>query len=83
MDGVGAMSVLRGPADICGQVISWIPMDVVAHTVSDIVLGAHDLPLVNIVHPRPVKPEAVLSVVSDDAGGGLGFVPSAISLTNG
>ena len=40
----------------CSQVISWVPIDIVSRTITDVVISHTALPeVINIVHPRPLE----------------------------
>ncbi|KAI6042367.1 male sterility protein-domain-containing protein, partial [Pisolithus marmoratus] len=56
---------LGGLLDIGGSV-AWLPMDAVSAVILDVALSDKEPPIVmNLVHPRPVKFEAVVKPISD------------------
>lgn len=51
------------------QIVSWIPMDAVATTITDLVISQQHLPqLLNVVHTRPVAWRDVFRAVNASLG---------------
>ncbi|KAI0085165.1 hypothetical protein BDY19DRAFT_909277 [Irpex rosettiformis] len=58
--------------------VSWIPVDVVANVVLDLVLTRQLEPrLLNVVHPRPIAWDEVFKLIKDEIGVNLPTIPYA------
>ncbi|TFY54704.1 hypothetical protein EVJ58_g8699 [Rhodofomes roseus] len=67
-------SLALGVLPNSNNVVSWVPMDVVARTVVDVVLGPESPELINVVHPHPVKWIVVFEAIQDELGVALSFI---------
>lgn len=60
------------------QAVAWIPMDVVASTVNDLIHSTDNTAqLLNVVHPRPTSWNDIFTSVNTELATQLPFVPYA------
>ncbi|KAF9810700.1 hypothetical protein IEO21_06834 [Rhodonia placenta] len=67
-------SIALGGFPKMSGLVSWIAMDHAAAAMCDIILGTYDVPLVNLLHPRPIETDEVMTMVHTELGLDVPFV---------